>query len=73
VALASAALTAFKAGTGYSRSLKVALSARTSAFASCGHTAALAFAALCHKRTDAPQQKSHHSITVGMREQHGRQ
>jgi hypothetical protein len=24
-----------------------------------------------HKRTDAPQQKSHHSITVGTREQHG--
>jgi hypothetical protein len=27
---------------------------------------------LGHKRTHAPQQRSHHSITVGTREQHGR-
>src|SRR6202047_3405222 len=26
----------------------------------------------CQNRTNAPQQKSHHSITVGTREQHGR-
>jgi hypothetical protein len=29
-------------------------------------------AAQCHERTNAPQQKSHHSIAVGTREQHGR-
>jgi hypothetical protein len=28
--------------------------------------------AKCHERTNAPQQKSHHSIAVGTREQHGR-
>jgi hypothetical protein len=28
--------------------------------------------AMCHNRTNAPQQKSHHSITVDTREQHGR-
>jgi hypothetical protein len=31
-----------------------------------------AFGAHCQLRTDAPQKKSHHSITVGTREQQGR-
>jgi hypothetical protein len=35
---------------------------RESAFTSCGHIAALTFAALCHEREQS-QQKSNHSIT----------
>jgi hypothetical protein len=45
--------------------------ATMSAFPSCGHTASLAFAALCQNLTHAVQQNSNHSITSSARPSRG--